>query len=155
MDKLDSNTINFCSLSTHNSLINNSNYNFPINTLFEKSSLLLNTEGLVQKSYKVLTPLSLNRNSEDFFKMLLKLNLKQKVLTNKWLNLEMPFLKNVNSLRPSFYLNFLSLKEFQHKIYFSCFTSVVSNFYQTDIISQNSEVMLNCTLFFKNKSNFL
>ncbi len=146
--------IHFCSLLTHNNFNGVSFFNFPINTLYEKSSITLNTEGLVQKAYKSITPLFNSRNSEDFFKALIKLDGNKKFITNNWLLKEAPFLKKISENRKHFYFNTFFLKEFQNKIYLTSFLPIINDFYKTDIISKNSDILLNCSIFFKNKTNF-
>jgi NADH dehydrogenase/NADH:ubiquinone oxidoreductase subunit G len=62
------------SLNTHNTInVMNSEFKMPVNSLYEREGLLINSEGHVQKNFKSLTPLSNGRNSEDFFKSLIKL----------------------------------------------------------------------------------
>lgn len=148
----------FCTLNTHNNSWNSLfQYNIPTNTLLEKDGLLINTEGLVQKFYKGLTPQPLSRNSEDFFKVLLKLTNSSNIqfATNKQLFLEAPFLKLISKTRTPFYLNYLQYKNFQKKIFNISFKNNIKNFYMTDNISKNSKIMAECSLFLKNKSNFL
>lgn len=148
-----------CSLNSHNIFLQNSlNFNIPINSLFEKESLLLNVEGRVQKSFKVITPNKNSRNSEDFFKVLLKLNKKinKTLFLNQTLFLEAPFLKilNKNLRTESFYYNFFLFKEFEQKLKFSSFKQTIPNFYLTNNFCKNSKIMSECALFLTNKSNF-
>jgi len=58
-----------------------SNFIVPINTLYEKDSLIINNEGIVQKSFKSISPLTLSRNSEDFLKILILLKTNYKKIT--------------------------------------------------------------------------
>ena len=75
-------------------------------------------------------------------------------MTNKNLILEIPFINYRNNLRKKFQINILNIKEISSKIFFSNFKQNIQNFYMTDIISKNSKIMSECTLFLKNKSNF-
>jgi len=146
------------SLNTHNSIsvANTDLFTIPINTLYERDGLVINSEGRVQKIFKSITPLSHSRNSEDFFKSLIKLESTKNIFnfTNKWLFIEAPFLKQLNKNRKNFYLNFLQYTEFQSKVIFSPIKSTITNFYMTNNLSSNSKVMAECSLFFKMNSNF-
>jgi NADH dehydrogenase/NADH:ubiquinone oxidoreductase subunit G len=65
----------FCSLNTHR--FENDQlfeYNLPINSFYERDSLNINVEGVVQKGFKSKTPLISARNSEDIFKALISLD---------------------------------------------------------------------------------
>ena len=129
-------------------------FNIPTSSVLEKDGLFVNTEGVVQKFFKGLTPPTLSRNSEDFFKLILKLN-ENNIFTNKNLFLEVPHLKAVNKKRTLFYTNVLNKTFLQKKIIFSAFKNNTKNFYMTDNISKNSKIMAECSLFLKNKTNFL
>jgi NADH-quinone oxidoreductase chain G len=135
----------------------NKRISFPVTTLFERDSILINSEGRVQKAYKSVTSNLVARNSEDVLSAINFIFNKNKVcnMTLKNLYLNAPFLNLRTILRDKFYFNFLSIKEFQHKIYFTVFNPVVTNFYMTNTLSQNSKTMAECALFLKNKSNFL
>jgi NADH dehydrogenase/NADH:ubiquinone oxidoreductase subunit G len=153
------NKIVFCNLNTHQQSGNlkQALYTMPINSFFEKDSLNINLEGRIQKSFKSITPLPLSRNSEDIFKALLKIHNpnKKNCYTNTFLFLKNPFLKTIGYQRNSFYLSYLKLHFTSQKIFFTPFKSAITNFYMTDNISKNSKIMAECSLFLKNKSNFL
>lgn len=151
---------NLKSFDTNSSEVKQGTYVFPINTLYEKDSLLINNEGLIQKSFKTLSPLTLSRNSEDFFKILilLKNNFKKTTdLNTKWLFFENPFLLAIKKNRNVFNFNIISLKMIPKKINFTLENSQLSlkNFYLNDIISKNSKTMSECTLFLHKNTNFL
>jgi len=57
--------------------------------------------------------------------------------------------------RQSFYLNYLNIKESNNKVFLSNFKSAINNFYMTDIVTRNSQVMAECSLFLTNKTNFI
>jgi NADH dehydrogenase (ubiquinone) Fe-S protein 1 len=150
-------TTTLFSLNTHNTVNGmNSEFKMPVNTLYEREGLLINSEGRIQKNFKSITPLSNGRNSEDFFKSLIKLEGTKNYLTftNKWLFVEAPFLKQLNKPRKTFYFNFLQYTEFQSKVVFSPIKSTLINFYMTNNLSSNSKIMAECSLFFKMNSNF-
>ena len=145
----------FCTLNTHNQSWNSKfTFNIPTSSVLEKDGLFVNTEGVVQKFFKGLTPPTLSRNSEDFFKLILKLS-ENVTFTNKQLFLEVPHLKAVNKQRTLFYTNVFNKNFLQKKITFSSFKNNTKNFYMTDNISKNSKIMAECSLFLKNKTNFL
>ena len=151
------------SLNTHNveKTSKNIKYLAPVTGHFEKNSININSEGFVQKSFKSVSPYKEARNSEDFFKVLVKLNDKYlnednfKYFTNKNMVKENPFLNSLFKKRSPFYLDFLNIKESKNKVFLSNFKSVVKNFYMTDIVTQNSQVMAECSLFLSNKTNFI
>ena len=147
----------FCSLNTHR-FENDSlfEYKLPINSFYERDSLNVNVEGVVQKGFKSKTPLVFARNSEDILKALIVIdhNLKNKknYLTKKWLFIEAPFLKNKNIFRKNFNFDFFNLLENNTKNYLSNFKPLINNFYMTD--NKNSKLMAECTLFLNTKTNF-
>jgi NADH-quinone oxidoreductase subunit G len=148
----------FCSLNSHNyEWISDTMQNFPIKTLFEKNSLIINTEGRIQKISQTITSINSTRDSTEFFISLLKLQQTKNKFKNflKNLYIENPFLKNNFKTRSLFYFNFLNLYEISNKIIFSPLINSIHNFYMTDNISQNSKTMAECTLFLKIKKNFL
>ena len=135
-------------------------YNFPITSFFERNGLNINIEGTVQKSIKSVSLIEpIARNSEDIFRAIIFLDKKNKnkqyLLTKKYLFKEIPFLKSIEKPRKKFNFNFLVIQEPNNKIFLSNFKPLIHNFYMTDNISQNSELMAKSTLFFKNKSNFI
>jgi hypothetical protein len=75
--------------------------------------------------------------------------------TNKTLIKYAPFLQAWNGNRDKFYLDTLNKKEFKNRIYLSNFKNVVSNFYMTDNITKNSQIMAECSLFLTTKNNFI
>ena len=154
----------FCSMNTHR--IENDNltkYLLPINSFFERNSINVNVEGLTQKGFKIKTNNNLSRNSEDILRSLICLknnkntnfNSIKNNFTMKWLFIEAPFLKNLNTYRKKFYLNFLNIKEHSNKVFLSNFKPIINNFYMTDNISKNSTIMAKSTLFLNNKTNFV
>ena len=149
----------FCSMNTHHLEKENLfKYNLPINTFYERNSININVEGLVQKGFKSKTALNLSRNSEDILRAIFLIesqsNLKKnKLLTKKWLFKEAPFL-NSHLNRKKFNFNFLNIIESSNKVFLSNFKPVFNNFYMTDNITKNSKIMAECSLFLNNKSNF-
>jgi len=136
----------------------NKMYNFliPSTAIYEKTSFLYNTEGLVQKAAKAVSTKGLSRNSSDFFKVLVKLiDTNNTNFLNKSLLRENPMLENVNKYCDTFNFNYLQYFENGNKVYFSIFLPLINNFYMSDIISKNSQVMSECTLFLQYRTNFI
>jgi len=133
-------------------------YNFliPSTAPYEKTSLLANTEGLIQKSSKGISAKGLARNNADFFKVLIKLvDNNNTNFLNKNLLRENPMLNLLNTYSENFNFNYLAFMENGNKVYFSIFLPLINNFYMTDNISKNSQVMSECTLFLQSRTNFL
>jgi len=131
--------------------------NMPLTSLYERDGLLINSEGRVQKLYKATTAPNIARNSEDILGAMIYAQNSKKIsqFTLKALYVNAPFLKTRSEMRTKFYFNFLSLKEYQQKIYFNVFNPIITNFYMTNMLSQNSKIMAECSLFLKNKTNYL
>ena len=84
---------------------------FPVTTLFERDSILINSEGRVQKAYKSVTSNLVARNSEDVLNAINFISNKNKLsnMTLKNLYLNAPFLNFRAILRDKFYFNFLNM----------------------------------------------
>lgn len=149
----------FCSLNTHR-FDNDSlfQYKLPINSFYERDSINVNIEGVVQKGFKSKTSLIFARNSEDIFRSIISLdqnlNSKKGYFTKKWLFIEAPFLKKTAVFRKKFNLKFFNLLENSTKAFVSNFKPLINNFYMTDNITKNSKIMAECALFLNNKTNF-
>ncbi len=129
----------------------------PTTTIFERSSLLMNTEGRTQQTSRVVTPYSTSKNTTKIFKglsILFKLNNKDNFSIEQ-LYKENPTLTNINNISKNFNIKFMDLCNFSSKIYLSSYLPLVNNFYMTDIISKNSQVMSECSLLLNKKTNFL
>ena len=74
---------------------------------------------------------------------------------NKNLLRENPMLNLLNTYSENFNFNYLAFMENGNKVYFSIFLPLINNFYMTDNISKNSQVMSECTLFLQSRTNFL
>lgn len=160
--KIINNSNNLFSLNTHltrsfkNSAIKEI-FNLPLTSLYERDGLLINSEGRVQKLFKTTTAPNIARNVEDLLGAMVYAQNSKKIsqFTLKALYLNVPFLKARSEIRTKFYFNFLNLKEYQQKIYFNVFNPIICNFYMTNALSQNSKIMAECSLFLKNKTNYL
>lgn len=150
----------FLTLNTHISTTNNNtDFIFPLNGFFEREGSFLNTEGVLQKAFKVKTSYKLSRNSEDFFKALVHLDSNEKTFisksfTKKSLQLELPFLEN-NITRKKFSINYLNCYNNGLNLKISPIKNTITNFYMTDNISKNSKIMAECSLFLKDNTNFI
>lgn len=135
----------------------------PATTHYEKNGHVINIEGRIQKSNKSTTPPKNARDSEDFFKALIKLEAhffedSKKYIdyfTNKNLYKEIPNLNKLNTITNDFDFNYLDIKESQNRVYLTNFKPLVTDFYMTDSLSKNSQVMAECSLFLTNRSNFI
>lgn len=140
-----------------------SDFIMPATTHYEKNGHVVNIEGRIQKSNKSTTPPKNARDSEDFFKALIKLeayffNDSKKYVdyfTNKNLYKEIPNLNKLNTIINDFNFNYLNINESQNKVYLTNFKPLVTDFYMTDSLSKNSQVMAECSLFLTNRSNFI
>lgn len=132
----------------------------PSTTPFEKDSLLINTEGRVQSAPKVITPYGTSKDITKVLKglsLLLRFNKKnqQSNFSTKSLMLENPNLLIKNKISNNFKFNYLNVKEHNNKLYLSIFLPLITNFYMSDIIGKNSQIMSECSLLLNKKSNFL
>jgi NADH dehydrogenase/NADH:ubiquinone oxidoreductase subunit G len=117
----------------------------------------MNTEGRIQQTPRVVTPYSTSKNTTKIFKGL-SILFKLKKKTNfslEQLYKENPNFKNIDSISKNFKFNFFELCNFSNKIYLSSYLPLINNFYLTDIISKNSQVMSECSLLLNKKTNFL
>jgi len=133
----------------------------PSTTPFEKNSLIMNTEGRIQNSSKIITPYG---TAKDITKVLKGLsfifkfnNFKEKKtnFSKESLFLENPSLNNLNKINKNFNFNYLNIKESDNRLYLSVFLPLINNFYITDIIGKNSQIMSECSLLLNKKTNFL
>ena len=132
----------------------------PSTAPFEKNSLVMNTEGRVQKAPKAVTPYGTAKDITKVLKglsLLFKFNNKNHPtnFSNDSLELENPSIKNINNINKNFKFNYLNISEPNNRLYLSVFLPLVNNFYMTDIIGKNSQVMSECSLLLSKKSNFL
>ena len=152
---------NFCNLQSFNinASFNNSGIIIPINTVYEKDSILINSEGFIQKTFKSISPLANSKNSEDFLKavLLLKNITNSKDLTFKTFLFEHPFLENISKKRKQFKMLKVLFNIPLIKVNFILQNKqmILKQFYNFDLISKNSKTMSECNLFYTQNSNFL
>lgn len=131
-------------------------YLIPSTGPYEKKSLLFNMEGLVQKASKAVSAKESTRNSADFFRSIIKvLDKNNNNFSNEIIFKENPILNSTNKYLETFKFNFCILKENALKLNYSIFLPLIHNYYMTDTISRNSQVMSECTLFLQSRTNFL
>ncbi len=147
---------NVISLGTHK--INNvvADINLPIKSLYEKDGMLFNIEGRLRNFYKTVTAPAQVKTFEIFFWLI--------VSVHPWWNLFFQTLWNfekvvntkklLNNVAAPFNLNFFLIKENAKVTPLYMYQPTVTNFYLNDMISSNSTVMGECSLFLKKKSNF-
>jgi NADH dehydrogenase (ubiquinone) Fe-S protein 1 len=136
--------------------LSNVDFLIPSTAPFEKNSLLVNAEGRTQQSFKAITPYGGAKDSTKILKglsILFKLKEKKNFSNNSFYN-ENPTLKFLNQVPLNINIPFLNFNEFSNKVYLSVFLPSITNFYMTDIISKNSQVMSECSLLLNKKSNF-
>ncbi len=136
-----------------------SDFLIPTAAPYEESNILVNTEGFVQKSNRVVSSLEKARPTSQIFQAFAKsmnLCLPKKIhnFTNINLCKENPFLHQVNKVIDTHHINFLKFNENKQKIFISNFIPLISNFYMTDTISKNSQIMSECSLFLNQNLNF-
>ena len=151
----------FCNFQSFNfnSLVKNSGIIIPTNTVYEKDSILINSEGFIQKTFKSISPLANNKNSEDFLKavLLLKDKSNSKELTLKTFLFEHPFLENISKKRKQFKVskNIFNFPLIKVNFILQNKQLTLKQFYISDLISKNSKTMSECNLFYTQTLNFL
>jgi len=129
----------------------------PSTTIFEKSSVVMNTEGRTQSTSRIITPYGTAKNITKVFKglsILFKFNNVKNFSKDQFYK-ENPSLKKTNIIQNNFDFKFLNYYNFANKIYLSPFIPLINNFYMTDVISKNSQLMSECSLLLNKKVNFI
>lgn len=137
--------------------LSNINFLIPSTAPFEKKSLILNTEGYLQKAFKTVTPYGISKDSINIFKgfsIFFKLQKKSLNFSKFQFYKDNPSLQDINTYSPKLTFNFLQFKEPATKVYLSIFLPLINNFYMTDIISKNSSLMSECSILLTKKYNF-
>jgi len=145
----------------------------PILTHFEKNSIIINIEGQIQKSVKVTSRFNtsiknLNNIIESFYEFVDNIFLNYINKNNKF-NSKNYIYNTIKQLKHSTILNIISInnnkylfsffylyklpKIFNLKLNMFIYKNHIKNFYQTDLISNNSTVMSLSTLF--NVNNYV
>jgi NADH-quinone oxidoreductase chain G len=129
----------------------------PIKSLYEKDSLVYNVEGRLRSLKKVVTAPSAARSVEAFLIALNRTQQNWYDVLNKVFSFEdeIPTQNLIEKNVTPFYFNFLNFKEPEEKGINSFFKPTVINFYMTDIISNNSSTMGECSLFLNKEYNFV
>lgn len=131
----------------------------PIKTFYEKDGYLFNIEGRLRKFYKAVTAPLNARSLESFFMALCRvISLPQDwvgSLNAFWfIENELPINNLIEKHIPDYFFNLLSYEEESFSAKNTLFMPAVFNFYVTDMISQNSTTMGECSLFLNENTNF-
>lgn len=131
----------------------------PIKTFYEKDGYLFNIEGRLRKFYKAVTAPLNTRSLESFFMTLCRvLSLPEDWAGNLnafwFLENELPINNLIEKYIPDYFFNLLSYEEESFITKNTLFIPTVVNFYVTDMISQNSTTMGECSLFLNENTNF-
>lgn len=132
----------------------------PTPSFYEQESFLINIEGKIKFGPQILTPFENSRPVHLIIKSIIKqlyANKYSKYFSNKALAEKLPRLKNKvlwDKSNINFSFHMWNLKPRSTKIFVSTYQKVIKNFYMSDVISSNSQVMAECSLFLNNKTNF-
>lgn len=134
-------------------IIKYADFLLPAKTAYEKNAFFSNIEGRIQKSHKVTSSFQNSRDSASIFQAIAKTLDLTKINNHNFskqsLLKDNPFIKNLNTISSNFDFNYLNIKESKNKINISKFLPLINNFYMTDNISKNSQLMSECSLFLK------
>jgi len=144
-------------LATHKPINYISDYVLPLKNFYEKEGFVYNIEGRLRKFYKVITAPKNVRSLETFFTLLLRAQfLKQDWIdTLKWLwsfEDEIKIETSIEKFNAPYNLSYINtniLKNNQNniKLIRVPFFKTTTNFYITDLITKNSIVMAETSLF--------
>ena len=146
-------------LTTHKPTNVNADTVLPIKSLYEKNGYTFNIEGRLRKLYKTVTAPKNARTIESFFIALARLSF----LRAEWLGIlamiwnfedELSVNKLIEKDAEIFDFNYLIIKEDGGYLMLTPFNLNIENFYMTDLITQHSPLMGECSLFLKNNSNW-
>lgn len=131
----------------------------PIKTFYEKDGYLFNIEGRLRKFYKAVTAPDNVRSLDSIFMALCRVvSIPESWginLSSFWfLNAELPITNLIEKYIPDYFFNLLSYEEESFSTKNTLFIPTVVNFYVTDMISQNSTTMGECSLFLNDNTNF-
>jgi len=140
-------------------LVNNlSNYSalFPSVTHYEKNNVMLNIEGRVQQSFQAITAQGQSRKINNVFKDFgLVLGFDKKNFEKRSFYFENPQLVFQNRILDKFKFSFLNYSENKNKLTLSLISPLITNYYMTDIVGQNSTIMSEHSLLLDVNSNFI
>jgi NADH-quinone oxidoreductase chain G len=123
---------------------------------YEKTNIIINTEGRVQQSHQAITAYgeaqSITKSIQSFIKLF---KLENNSITKNLFYFENPQLFYQNKIIKKFNFDFLNYKECKNKVYLSNFLPLISNYYMTDIIGQNSGLMSEHSFLLKLTTNLI
>lgn len=131
----------------------------PIKTCYEKDGYLFNIEGRLRKFYKAVTAPTNARSIESFFMTICRItSLPQEwadTLKAFWfIDNDLPITNIIEKYMPDYFFNILAYEEESFSTKNALFMPTILNFYITDMISQNSTTMGECSLFLNDNTNF-
>lgn len=147
------------SFATHRPTTLTSDYLIPIKTFYEKDGYLMNLEGRMRKFYKSVTaPVNIN-SLETFFVTLLRAQTQPKkwlsVLKSLWrFNEEVVVQKNLEKISNYNNMFVYNYMESNNVLIVTPFNKTITDFYNTDLFSENSLTMASASLFLNKRRNF-
>lgn len=134
-----------------------SGFVLPCLSPYEKTNIVVNTEGRVQQANKAITPpsnvQSITKPLQDIMTIFKFKN--QSSFNKKIFYFENPQLFKQNQILNKFNFNILKYRDSKNKIYLSSFLPLIINYYMTDIIGQNSKLMSEHSLVLKLTLNLI
>ncbi len=124
----------------------------PIKSLYEKNGSTFNTEGRLRRFYKVVdAPVGL-QPVENNLLMVLRTTFPDfewvQLLKDFWFFKQTWNFDEMMEESPnSYFIDYLNFNEVAHQVTLTVFTPTIENFYMSDLISQNSLVMAETSIF--------
>lgn len=145
------------SFSTHKDIKKKADVYIPLKSFYEKSGFIFNLEGRLRRFSKSLTSPKEAISLELFFASLGKLNFEWNFFLKAfwWLEEELSIKNLLEQEAVSFNLNMFLETFDEKKTFLFLFAPTVTNFYLADLISSNSKIMGECSLFLGKEGNFI
>ncbi len=139
-------------LTTHKISKVNFDTTLPIKTPYEKTGYTYNTEGRIRRFYKVVDAPKDVKALEDHLLLMARLTFSDAEWDHKlqtlWVSKKLWNLKGQDETLPVLYqINYLNFKEIAVSIYLTLFNPTIENFYMSDLISENSAIMGETSIF--------
>jgi len=147
------------SFATHKSTNIISDKILPIKSLYEKEGFIYTIEGRLRKFYKAVTAPTNARSVDSFLIALCRVSFLPKewigILNTLWSFKDEVVVDTLIEKSPiNFNFNFLNIKENSINVNLNPFSFNIEDFYITDLITQNSPLMGECSLFLKTNNNW-
>lgn len=124
----------------------------PVTSLYEHDGMTFNTEGRPRRFYTVINPAEGIKTTEHYFLLMLRVSnpdidfLDILQVYNRYKN-TFNGSDHIDELPTVFCINYLNFTEIAHQVLLTIFTPIIEDFYMTDLISQNSSVMGESSIF--------